>query len=1206
MRRWLIRISIGVAALIVLVIVVVQLVLWSSLPKKIVLGQIEKELGLRISADSLSAGWFGNAELTNVTLGLPLQSSSFLTVKSLKIKLNSLIGLALGNAIAVDSITIDRPDVVIVQNSQGQWNLQQVADLLGKALGSNTAQQSTQSTGVPKLPIVSLIDGTVTITNNQKHTVTLAPLSVDGRPSCALVWKYDVKIAKAIAVTGVVAPGGNWQHQITLVVHDLDPLVKSWGIPTTYDAAVKAVWNGQFAGGKIVGNLEMDQVTAKNLPTLGNVSIGGSLDVQAAGGVVTVRPDKIQLTTGLPALPDIGVHSGSIVSDAAGIHAKSVKVSMLGGMANLDGQFNVATKDTQLQATWSGLSLANRTVQSGSLTASLRQPFANQPVIHVELNSDGTVGDAVADNAPSSRWTAKVDLTGQGTSWQTIDWVLAAPKLAYITPKQTYDLSSLSASVAQRTPAGEKSPVLELTDLSLPAPSAGSSAPDLLASAKIDFNTMQWHVNATDRFATHFQETPINVDAELKAHGSSKRFDLETFSLSMADTKIIADGSYDAGRSYDKNDPGPLALHVELSQSSRSVPNSPVQGTMSGEFKVVGDLFKKDPTEPATRPDQDPGFHFRPYLTTTGELLSNDLVVLGYPVGTVDIKLAGNTVTLKSEHPHTEIKSTDFMLFDAPWNISAVYPNKDKSLEIDLSVKRLSLEELSKVAKVPGITGEIASAKWSLVTWGTSLDAIDMTSEYHLAGVSAHSISADKIDANATLHQGVLQLNPLVARSGDGTTTTTATFDLNNARHLITETTVDHWPTPLITGAAAVTSAHTNLDIDLKYPKPASLSAGTQIGASGTLTATTDFLIHTGAKTTTLAHSHLDADIHNRAIEIKTLAGNVLNGTFTGEMNLDLNRPLEATGQVRWQNLDATTLATVIPGLSGFVGNFSGTITVAPATHEPRPLLPVRVDVNVASEGGHFRSVNIGGNHLLALHAVAYADVDRAILDHSDLYVAGGVVHGWGRVGTEGGVSSQVTMDFDNLDLNQLAHIEPSIKNPMPGRLSGHIGLIRSGPSASQLLAMGHLNLTQTDLVNFGPIAALYNIMNVGGGGTKPTGYGTVDMAFEQSTLRVTSFRFFNRGIDAYGVPTVGPINYTDFDLTPIGGQIAGTARPLKDTRVPLLADFDQVFSAFQSNLSTINIGGTIGNPSYTIATLADIGNAMRQLLVGSAESGQK
>ena len=104
MRRWLIRILLGIAALIVLLVVIVQIVLWTSLPKNIVVKQIEQELGLRISTDSLSTGWLGRSTLSNVAIGLPLSNESFLKVKTLSVKHTTLIGLLLGRAVSVDSI----------------------------------------------------------------------------------------------------------------------------------------------------------------------------------------------------------------------------------------------------------------------------------------------------------------------------------------------------------------------------------------------------------------------------------------------------------------------------------------------------------------------------------------------------------------------------------------------------------------------------------------------------------------------------------------------------------------------------------------------------------------------------------------------------------------------------------------------------------------------------------------------------------------------------------------------------------------------------------------------------------------------------------------------------------------------------------------------------------------------------------------------
>jgi hypothetical protein len=1183
MRKWLIRISLSLLILVIAVVAIVQAVLWSPLPKRIVTQQIEKELGLRISCDSLRTGWLGKSELTNVSLGLPLSPGDFLKVKTLRIKHSSLIGLALGN-VTVDSVEIDQPVVEVLQNQQGQWNLQQVAVLLGRLGGGNSTsanapQAKSANTGVPLLPTIKLMDGTIQVTDKDHHQLNLRPLNVTGDPSGLLVWNYDLTIGDSVHLNGRVAPGGNWQHTVTLTAHKLDPLLKDWGI-ATYGTDLNATWYGQLvSGGKITGTLVLNQMTAKGIPTLGDVSVGGSILAENEGSTLLLHPNRLDVKTSYVMVPELGVESGTIVSDASGLHAQALKVRAFGGLSNLDASFDPRSMAIDLAANWSGLSLAKKTSQSGSLTASLRQPFANQPVIKVDLVSTGTVGDTTADALSlPSRWSAKVNLTGQGNSWQSIDWVLNVPQMSYITGSRTLDLSQLSAHVSQRLP------VVELTDLSLPAGAKASA--NFVSSGRWDTKSTQWSFQANGGFATSFEQVPLPVNISVQASGTDNRYDLKNLTVAVSNTTVSVDGSYDGSAPPVRNQPTPVALHVTLSQEKKILPDAPIQGELAGKFDIVGDLFKQ----------YKAGRHFRPYLTTKGDLTSTDLVLFGRPIGDMDIKLAGDSATpepVGDKYPRTitNLKTTEFYLFQAPWALSIDYPNPQGVLQVSLETHQLPVDELARFAgATSGISGQITDAKWVAKIPSMELDEWDLHSEYHLTRLAAAGLTVDTVDIVVNLHDGVLKMEPLLARSGKGTLTTTASFDLNHPRHLNTETTVDKWPYELTSDVVASLSGHCILDVNLN-PR--------RIGASGAMTGSLDLLLHG----VSFAHAEIQAESRNRLLEMKELTGHIGTGTLSGAAKIDLDKPLQASGQIVWRDFDAATFATFLPAIQGAGGTFSGVITVAPA-RDPRPLEPVRIDINVASVGGHFRSMKIGGDGLLTLHAVAYANTDRAVLDHSDLFVAGGQVHVWARIDDRSGagLSGQTSVQANGLELDQIAHVDPAVSKPMPGLVNLQVTAIRSGSDAAHLLLQCHADLVRSDLVNFGPMTALYNLMNAAGGISRnPDGYGSVDLSYEQNVVHVNSFRYFNRGIDARGIANFGPIDFSNLEATPIGGQVVGTARALKGSNVKILSDFDQYFAALQSNLTTINVVGTLNHMSYPQAGLADIGTAMRELLVGDS-----
>ena len=1136
MRRWSVRILVSLVLLIAVVVVVTQLVLWSSLPKKIVMSLIEKELGLRISADTLSTNWLGNSTLQNVSLGLPLSKEDFLGVKTLHIKHNTLLGLAIGNAIAVDSIEIDQPVVQVKQDAQGQFNLIEVAQLLGRALGSNTAKKSTD-TGVPKLPQVKLVDATVHFTDNQGRTADLNNIQLNGYAANALVWKYDLKVADSIALTGELAPGGVWKHKVDLVAQNLQPLLQSYGIPT-YGAVVKAEWTGELDGDAVNGQLTLQQATATGVPGAKDVSASGAIDLSTAGGIVTVRPQRLDLITGNAMLSAIEVSSGNITYDSSGAHLNGMQLGALGGLAVVDGQFNPATMAGNVHARWDGLALPGGVTHSGHFDASLKTPFTGRPVINVDVESHGKSG--------GNTWDAKLNVAGIGDSWKNIDWVLTAPQMQYVgTP--AVKLDNLTAHVKQQLPN------VTLVDVTLPG------RPNLLGFGKFDGNIGLWNVYLDSGTSPTADPGSVPLNFSIDAWGNKDRIALKAFNAQVAQATAWAGGYYGL------NEPKPVHLDVFINQSAPASTNASVavvQGHAHGSFHVTGTVFD--------------GNGFTPAVDVSGKLDSSDLVVLQKPVGDIELSVAGGYTGNR-----VHLKTTELSLFQGRWNFQTEYRTDQQLLSSELDVDDLPLDELAKFVNVQGVSGQLTHAQWTarVPLKNFTLDKVKVESHYALhdiSYISAPQVVINSVTADGNVVNGVASLKPIDITSGTGKIDGQITMDLATHRHVLTEFHVHDFPVAS-NGITVNTNADTKLDLNLPDRE-----------LTGPVTATTD--VNDGP--ITLVHAVLDSSLRGRTLTVKNLGGNVLTGTFQGNTVVDLDEPLEATGQFRWFNVDSAALVAIAPGAKGIGGKYSGTITLAP-TKEPRPIAPVRIDINVAAADGHYKTVKIGDKGLFAVHAVAYADLDRAILDHSDIHVAGGLVHIWGRV--QRGQSAVITLE--KLDLDQLAHVVDNLKGPYPGQIDGSIGVVSHGADLNNIIGNVRLKITRSDLANFGPLAKLYAIANASGSDA-PIGYGTVVMGLEQKTLKVTEFHYFNRGIDAQGTFKVGPLAKV-ISSTPVIGSVEGSAQVLKGSRVQLFADINDVFASAQGALAGVGVDGNVGAPHIFAASAAALGNSFQEIFTG-------
>src|SRR5688500_10611289 len=90
-RRWLRRTILAMLLVLVLSIGAGQVILWSDFPRGLVVTTLERQLGLRIEARSLSTGWFGRTTLRDVTAALPLSDEIFFTVPNMRVAHTSLV-----------------------------------------------------------------------------------------------------------------------------------------------------------------------------------------------------------------------------------------------------------------------------------------------------------------------------------------------------------------------------------------------------------------------------------------------------------------------------------------------------------------------------------------------------------------------------------------------------------------------------------------------------------------------------------------------------------------------------------------------------------------------------------------------------------------------------------------------------------------------------------------------------------------------------------------------------------------------------------------------------------------------------------------------------------------------------------------------------------------------------------------------------------
>ncbi|HWP39969.1 MAG TPA: hypothetical protein VNL70_03510, partial [Tepidisphaeraceae bacterium] len=243
--RWWRRILIGLLVATLLLAAAIQAILWSDLPRRLVLAQVQRELKLRVAARSFSTGWLGQSVLRDVTVWLPLSEEALLDVPQLRVRHTALIPLLLGGSLEIRRLEFDSPVLHVRQDQSGRWNVQQAIQQMLSRRSDRTTEQRSRRAAV-SIPELLITDAKLYLADSRQRISVIEPLTLKGWASGPLVYEFDLSLPGPGRIVGQLSPTVGWEHQARFALRDTQQiagtLVDHWPAGLSADG----VWRGRI------------------------------------------------------------------------------------------------------------------------------------------------------------------------------------------------------------------------------------------------------------------------------------------------------------------------------------------------------------------------------------------------------------------------------------------------------------------------------------------------------------------------------------------------------------------------------------------------------------------------------------------------------------------------------------------------------------------------------------------------------------------------------------------------------------------------------------------------------------------------------------------------------------------------------------------------------------------------------------------------
>jgi hypothetical protein len=1148
MRRWTIRIIGGIVLLLLAVALTIQVILWTDLPRRWILRAVNEHTGLIVSADSISSTWGGRTALRNLTIRLPLDKQELFSADAVVVSHRSIPGLILWRSLGLASVEVRDPQLYLRQAPDERWNVRDSAsDIMTSAGGSHFDPAETP------LPNVRIEDASVHIVRPGKST-TIGPFSFEGVRQAGRAWTFALtsgaastrSMQPAVDVHGMLVEDGEASHVADFRIEPNESWVTAISGRDLGPLRVVGRWDGRVGGAGLTGVIRLEPLN------IGSVTLAGTARIAQQPEGVRFSPDSMVLT--MPAFEGRKVHlgGGSVAAKGRLIEFERLRgeISALG--AQLTGRWNLNAQSGELTASWAA-SLPGKGEHNGVCQVAVQSPSVGRKEAHLTTT--------LAGQSALGSWRVVAQTQGSGALWEQSRWQTTVTECTWLWKSRQVTLNGASADVTLDWP------VVRLMDLGLPG------AAEVQAAAEYDISKRQWFARLSGQGVRLTPEPAESVDLRLNAAGNDQNITVSEFRVARGPDSVTTSGRL-ALTSREIQD-GHVQAHWQQSAAGpHGGGRASTPGQWNSEVDIVGPI--------------------RPLRLLVKATVTGVNVALGRRTAPkLEVPLRGNV-----DSEQITVATDPFRLFGGRWQARGQHQLSNPLTHLDATVEDLPVQAAAEMAGLTLKCGGAAKARLEMTVPNLDLNQARAQGTWDVNQLSILPLKARQARGQLLIGGGLVQFNDIDLTEGSGEARGRLHFALDQPHLLFLSFATTRWPVQWQeTGETQATASDdfrtrqfstlldSKADIELDL---AAKSADGDGWFSGQLLCGAQLLGQTSAS----------VSLKNRMLRVSDLSGDLLGGTIEGSAQIPLTQRSASTGQLRWRDVQLSRLGVCWPLAGRIEGTSSGTLAAVTATGRVRPLEPIRLELKTSFNGGRIGSAQVGD-----CQALAFLGRRRLLIDKLDMSAMGGHLSAWGQLSPHTGVLSlSMGVDFNDVDLQQLAGLAGSEPTKVIGKLAGR-GTLITATDWKQLNGEARVNLSQSDLGDSLIIRTLYDALRLSLGPVKPQGTGQLNVRFSGTRIAFPSFVYFNRGVEIRGA---GQID--DFRLgraSPVQGYGVGSSRVLKNVHLPGISELDQLMATLQRSAATVRIGGTVGKVEAKIVPLPEVREALRYLLWQQLREGR-